>query len=221
MNTFPPTNARRRLCVVAPFAAALVAAAPAQAGIYDDYFKAVSLDDAATVERLLQRGFDPNSVDDAGQGGLLLAMREGSFKVATALLKAPGLKVDQPNGAGETALMMAALRGHADWLAPLVSKGAGIEREGWTPLHYAATGPEPSTVAWLLERGARIDVRSPNGSTPLMMAARYGAEESVDLLLSKGADPKLRNQLNLSAADFARSAARDRLAERLAATAAR
>jgi ankyrin repeat protein len=214
-------RAARGLAAAAVSIALAAGTPPAHAGTYEDFFKAVSLDDASTVERLLQRGFDPNSVDEAGQGALFLAMREGAFKVATTLLKSPGLKVDQPNSAGETALMMAALRGHEDWLPQLVAQGAGIEREGWTPLHYAATGPQPATVAWLLERGARVDTRSPNGTTPLMMAARYGSEESVDLLLRRGADPKLRNQLNLTAADFARLAARDRLAQRLVAASAR
>jgi ankyrin repeat protein len=214
-------RAARGLAAAAVSIALAAGTLPAHAGTYEDFFKAVSLDDASTVERLLQRGFDPNSVDEAGQGALFLAMREGAFKVAAALLKSPGLKVDQPNSAGETALMMAALRGHEEWLPQLVAQGAGIEREGWTPLHYAATGPQPATVAWLLERGARVDTRSPNGTTPLMMAARYGSEESVDLLLRRGADPKLRNQLNLTAADFARLAARDRLAQRLVAASAR
>ena len=200
---------------------ALASAVPARAGAYEDFFKAVSLDDAVAVERLLQRGFDANSVDETGQGALFLAMRDGAFKVAATLLKSPGLKVDQPNSAGETALMMAALRGHEEWLPQLVAQGAAIERDGWTPLHYAATGPQPATVAWLLERGARIDTRSPNGTTPLMMAARYGSEESVDLLLRRGADPKLRNQLNLTAADFARLAAREGLSQRLSAAAQR
>ena len=215
-------HAARRL--LAAGAVSIVMAAgtgTARAGTYEDFFKAVSLDDASTVERLLQRGFDPNSVDEAGQGALFLAMREGAFKVAATLLKAPGLKVDQPNSAGETPLMMAALRGHEEWLPQLVAQGAGIEREGWTPLHYAATGPQPATVAWLLERGAQVDSRSPNGTTALMMAARYGSEESVDLLLRRGADPKLRNQLDLTAADFARRAGREGLAQRLAAAAAR
>jgi ankyrin repeat protein len=60
-----------------------------------------------------------------------------------------------------------------------------------------------------------VDARSPNGSTPLMMAARYGSEASVDLLLARGANPKLRNQRDLSAADFARMDGRDALAQRL------
>ena len=69
----------------------------------------------------------------------------------------------------------------------------------------------------LLERGSTVDARSPNGTTPIMLAARYGAEASVDLLLARGADPKARNDLGLAPADFARDGGRDKLSARLAA----
>ena len=41
----------------------------------------------------------------------------------------------------------------------------------------------------LLEESAYIDATSPNGTTPLMMAARYGSPEAVKLLLEEGAEP--------------------------------
>jgi ankyrin repeat protein len=52
-----------------------------------------------------------------------------------------------------------------------------------------------------------------------MMAAQYGSEASVELLLSRGADPKARNDRGLGAADFARLGQRDALAARLEALA--
>lgn len=195
--------------------AVLACSLAVQAGAYEDFFKAVSLDDAGGVRTLLQQGFDPNARDEKGQVPLYLSLRDGSFKVAALLLQVPQLQLDLANGVGETPLMMAALRGHTDWVKRLVEKGARINQPGWTPLHYAATGPEPASVAWLLERGAEANARSPNGSTPLMMAARYGSEESVALLLAKGADPKLRNERNLTAGDFARLAGREKLGEKL------
>ena len=111
--------------------------------------------------------------------------------------------------------MMAALKGQTDWAQRLVERGAQVNRTGWTPLHYAATGPDKALVGWLIDRGAALDARSPNGTTPLMMADRYGNPDSADLLLAKGADAKLRNEKNLSAADFARLAGRDKLGEKL------
>lgn len=195
------------------------------AGAYEDFFQAVGRDDAGTVEALLQRGFDPNSRDEKGQTGLYLSQREGSLKVAALLLSHPQSRVDLANGAGETALMMAALRGNVDWVGRLLDKGAAIEgpaagaAPGWTPLHYAASAPDAKAVALLLARGARIDSRSPNGTTPLMMAAQYGNEESVKLLLKQGGDLRLRNDLGLDAAEFARRGGRDALAASLAAAA--
>ena len=54
-----------------------------------------------------------------------------------------------------------------------------------------------------------------------MMAARYGSEVGADELLRGGADPTLRNQQGMKAADFARSVGRDTLATRLDRTTAR
>ena len=197
----------------------------AAAGAYEDFFKSVINDDASTVTGLLTRGFDPNSRDEKGQNLLYLSQRDGAFKVAQTLLDHPQLRIDLPNSAGETALMMAALRDHDAWVAKLLDKGARIEgavdgdQPGWTPLHYAAAAPGSKALVLLLARGARVDARSPNGTTPLMMAAQYGTEDAVDLLLKQGADVRLRNDLNLGAADFAQRGARAALAARLAAAA--
>ena len=53
----------------------------AQAGAYEDFFKAIERDDARTVSALLQRGFDPNTRDEEGQVPLYLALRSPSPKV--------------------------------------------------------------------------------------------------------------------------------------------
>jgi len=176
----------------------------AMADSYVDYFRAVDTDNADGVAALLARGFDPNTLSAYGQTGLFLAMREESLKVAEVLVASPALKVDVVNATGETALMMAALRGQLAWSKTLIAKGAKVNRAGWTPLHYAATGPNVEVVALMLDRGADIDARAPNGNTPLMMATRYGSEESVQLLVKRGANRKARNDRNESAADLAR-----------------
>jgi ankyrin repeat protein len=55
----------------------------------------------------------------------------------------------------------------------------------------------------LLDAYAYIDAASPNGTTPLMMAAQYGSDDAVRLLLEEGADPTIKNDLSLTAVDFA------------------
>lgn len=197
-------------CVVA------MACVQAQAGAYDDFLRAIEVDNDSGLRSLLARGMDPNTADERGQVALFLALRGGADKVVLALLQHPDTKLDAANAAGETPLMMAALRGNLAAVRALLDKGVPARREGWSALHYAATGPSADAVQLLLERGAEIDARSPNGSTPLMMAARYGSEASVVLLLQRGADRRLRNQLDLDAAAFARAAGRDALAQRLA-----
>ena len=187
----------------------------AQAGAYEDFFQAVSRDDGEAVSALVQRGFDANSRSPEGQTALHLALRDQSPSVAQALWANRALDVNAVNASGETPLMMAALRGDLDWARRLLERGAKVHQEGWSPLHYAATGPEPKIVALLLDRGAPVDAPSPNRSTPLMMAARYGAEASVDLLLARGADKRLRNDRDLDASGFAKLATRDFLKARL------
>ncbi|MDE1950858.1 MAG: ankyrin repeat domain-containing protein, partial [Burkholderiales bacterium] len=89
-------------------------------------------DDASTVGALLARGFDSNSLDEKGQTGLVLALRDDRDKVAEALASNPETHIDQPNSHGETPLMMAALQGRADWVRRLLERGAGVNRPGWT-----------------------------------------------------------------------------------------
>ncbi len=57
----------------------------------------------------------------------------------------------------------------------------------------------------LLDHSAYVDAGSPNGTTPLMMAARGGHVSTVKLLLDNGADLTVKNQIGLTALDFAKT----------------
>ena len=205
----------RKCLKIVVYLFALLGLSVSFAGAYEDFFRALNTNDAGTVRSLLARGFDPNSPDEKGQVALYVALRAESPAAVGALLEHPNLKVDAANAVGETPLMMAALRGNLSAAQALVAKGSSVNKEGWTPLHYAATGPEAPVVAFLLDRGARIDAVSPIKSTPLMMAAKYGSEASVDLLIARGADPKWRNEAGQGAAEYARQGGREALAARL------
>lgn len=185
------------------------------AGSYEEFLTAIKRDHGHTITALLSRGFDPNTPDEQGQPGVVLALRIESFKAAQALIESPQLALDVPSPAGETVLMMASLRGQRSMVEALLKRGAAINRPGWSALHYAASGPDDAALRLLLSQGADIDARSPNGTTPLMMAAQYGPWSCVEALLAAGARGELQNDLGLTATDFARRGGRDALAAAL------
>ncbi len=186
----------------------------------DDYFGAARTDNESTVVNLAFRGFDLNTRDAAGDSALLMALRQGSLKVADFLLKQNAVNVETRNKAGESPLMIAALKGQLPQAHRLIERRAEVNKPGWTPLHYAASNASeasPDMVRLLLAHFAYIDAESPNKTTPLMMAARYGTDAVVKLLLEEGADPLLRNEQGQSAIDFAHAASRPAAVELISA----
>jgi len=160
-------------------------------------------DNGSGVRTLLNRGFDPNTRDEKGLTGLMIALREPSPKVIDVLLESPKTDVNTLNASDESPLMLAAIKGNQELVTKLLARDAAVNKTGWTPLHYAASSGQLTIIKVLLDKYAFIDAQSPNGTTPLMMAAMYGSTQGVELLLAEGADPLLKNQQGMTAADFA------------------
>lgn len=173
------------------------------AGSYEDFFNGLQHDNVRVVQGLLQRGFDPNTVNPEGVPALMLAVRLPAPNVAQLLVSHPKTKIEVRNDKDESVLMLASLKGDLPLVQKLVERDADVNKTGWTPLHYAASGGHVPVIAHLLEHSAYIDAESPNGTTPLMMAAMYGSPEAVKELIQAGADPTIKNQLGLTALDFA------------------
>lgn len=118
--------------------------------------------DAERVRQLLSSGEDPNKLAPAGGGPLHYAMRFASRPVIEALLQGGA----DPN------------------LPALPDKDAA--------LHIAARDNLPGAVQLLLKCGAACEARMANGATPLMLAAQFGAKDSVEALLAGGAGGRMR-----------------------------
>jgi ankyrin repeat protein len=197
--------------------AAFAVAQPALAAPTDSMIKAVKFDDVSGVKKYLAQGIDPNLVDNTGAPLLVIAAREKSDKVVQILIDNPKTDIEKLDQAGENAMMLAALNDDLVVVNALIAKEAEVNKKGWTPLHYAATNGHDDVVKVLLDHSAYIDAGSPNGTTPLMMAARGGHLSTVKLLLDEGADLNVKNQLGLTAVDFAKQYHEKDVAEGLAA----
>lgn len=170
----------------------------------DTMVKAVKFNDVSGVRKMLSKGVDPNAVDDQGIPLLVIAAREKSNDVALILMDDKRIDLQKQDKSGENAMMLAAIEQDAPMVQALIAKGAEVNKKGWTPLHYAASSGDDEIVKMLLDASAYIDAGSPNGTTPMMMAARAGHVSTIDLLVSQGADPTVKNQLGMTAQDFAK-----------------
>jgi uncharacterized protein len=155
---------------------------------------AIQAGDISAVRGWLEEGLDPEFAADRVGTGLMLAAWEGNIEMM-ALFVAHGANVNAMNASHEQPLMHAAWNGHLDAVRWLLDHGALINRQGleWSALHYAVFAGHEDVVNTLIARGADIDARSTNGSSPLMMAAREGHAKLAQLLVNLGADTGIKN----------------------------
>lgn len=122
------------------------------------------------------------------------AVVEGDFEAVRALLEHADADPDGFDGDGWAPLHLAARRGDPEIVGALLDAGADLDlldrRNGWTPLLHAIHWHRRQAAATLIEAGAEVDGRSRSGTTPLFLAASYGLEGVVRLLLEHGADPR-------------------------------
>lgn len=108
---------------------------------------------------------------------------------------------------GEEDVFEDAQFGDVSALQEYLRHGGDIEsrnHSGYSLLMLAAYNGHIAASEFLLSRGADVDSTDNSGNTVLMNAAFRGHAEVAEILLAAGADTTLRNQHDMSAADFAR-----------------
>jgi ankyrin repeat protein len=128
---------------------------------------------------------------DRGATMLMNALRSGDSAAFTRLVATNPHAVNRRGTNGATPLMYAVLYSDVATVRTLLDRGADpnvADHAGATALIWAVDDLEKATL--LVQRGAKVNVRSADGRTPLLIAAaRRGATPVVRLLLERGADP--------------------------------
>lgn len=108
------------------------------------------------------------------------------LSAATVLLAGASIAA----GAAATSVVDAARAGDVEAVLSSIADGGDVnqaERDGTTPLLWAAYHAHPSIVAMLLEQGADPNTANRFGVTPLLQAARMGDVDTMRTLLDSGA----------------------------------
>lgn len=154
------------------------------------FMYAVLYSDAATLQRLLKQGADPNKKNDANATALMWAATDLE---KTRLLVEHGADVNARSNEMRTPLMIAARRpGNAAVVKFLLERGANVNPNPHpatesSPLLEAASSGESASMELLLARGA--DAKAV-GQQALTMAITLACSKCVDLLVAKDLDRK-------------------------------
>ena len=97
---------------------------------------------------------------------------------------------------GDIAKVRSLLAGGAD---PNQADG----NNNWTPLLHAIHKHQAGSVEALASGGADVNRIAGDGVTPLMMAAGYGYDDIVRVLLKHGANPRIADRAGFHAIDLA------------------
>jgi len=177
--------------------------------------EAVKLADARMVKALLDAGAGPESPNLDGETALMVAIKTGELPIVEMLIKA-GAKVNVVEKFhDQTPLMYAAAAGRnapemvklllakdanvkpralfSDWSSQITSEPRAQYRPvgGLTALLYASRAGCYGCVEALIGAGADVNVPTPEGVTPLMLAIDNDHNEVAKLLLDHGAYPNV------------------------------
>ncbi len=173
---------------------------------------AACFDRSELVAMLLQAGADPAPDPHCGVTPLETALYHGSVNAAELLAE---------HAISPLALWSAAALGRLDLMETMVDRGGNplpaatahrpnLSDVGWPPapppdddrqtvldeaLAYAAINGRDDAIDWLLDHGADVDGRPYLNVTPLHFAVQFGRASTVQLLLARGADPDIRDDI--------------------------
>lgn len=184
---------------------------------YTPLMSAVDSGKIAKISLILSEAVTVDAQTKDGRRALTIAAGNGHGKLVERLLSA-GAKAD--GGSAKITALTQGVRASSDETVKLLlAAGADPNRtaaDGRKPLMLAARAGLNETVRTLLDKGADVNGRNTkDGSTALMWAANNGHKQLVEYLMDRGADPSLTAKDGWTAAEAARMAGHNDIADKL------
>lgn len=161
---------------------------------------AIEQNNQKLIRELLEGGADPVYRNKQGDTALHLAASKGQAELVSLLLEYTSQH--SPTNGQYTPLHLAVIHGFAEVAEILLNAGAnpavltsGPDQQVESSLELAVRHNQPAMVA-VLAKHPQVDINGFTGEqyTALHIAAQAGWSDMVSLLLSLGAEPRLRNQ---------------------------
>ena len=164
------------------------------------------------VAMLVKAGADPAPEPRRGLTPLEAALYHGSIAAAELLAEVTisPLALWSAAALGRIDLMETMVEGDGDLLPAAGAYRPNLADVGWPPglppdddrqtildeaLAYGAINGRDGAITWLLEKGADLDGRPYLNVTPLHFAVQFGHLSTVRLLLARGADAEIRDDI--------------------------
>ncbi len=163
-------------------------------GPTEELAQASRVGDLRTAEALLSSGVNPNLPDKYGKTPLYYAASFNEAKTVALLLtyhadpnaRAARRETEFP----ATPLQYAAELGNLHIASELMAAGARVDtvgNGGRTALHFAVLGRHLDLIQFLIEKGADLNARDREGTSPLDDAVWRGSLDAAAILLAHGA----------------------------------
>ncbi len=144
------------------------------------------------LDFMLTKGADPQVKSASGATPLHEALRNGKIEAAKHLIAAKA-DVNARDAQGNSPLhLVMPLEARMEGVKLLLASGADPnvkDNHGDAPLHVVVTmNMDPAVLKALIEGKADVDIRNLKGKTALSLAAEYGRDKLVPVLLEGGAN---------------------------------
>lgn len=158
---------------------------------------ALNMNSDKVAQALIEHGADVNARGKHGVFPLSIAIVVDATDIARSLMKHPDIDLHAVCEHGVTALHEAAEYGIMDIAQHLVENGVdpnAPDSEGVTPMHRVCwdampeVGRSTDMIAFLMEKGEKLDVVDQEGYRPIHFAATSSSKELLQFVIDQGAD---------------------------------